>query len=340
VGKEGGQQFSESDVRKAAKILTGWRVDDVNRTTFFDVNYHDTNNKAFSAFYANTTITGQNGATAGDTELDDLLDMILSGQSATVAAHHICKKMYQFFVYYDVDANIDATIITPLATSLIANNWELKPVIEQLLKSDHFFDTLSQGCYIKTPLDIVCGTTRVLSVPVDPTTTLEDEYWLYVRQYYYADNMGMGVGEVPNVSGFKAYYQSPQWHQLFINSNTFPKRLQWTDYLLTAYGHYVNGNNSYKADLPAFALTLSNPADPDVLVQDVVKYCFGLPLSQTKRDHFKAILLSNQSSNSYWTLAWNAYIASPTDPAALSVVTNRLRLMLTEMFHMAEHHLC
>jgi hypothetical protein len=66
----------------------------------------------------------------------------------------------------------------------------------------------------------------------------------------------------------------------------------------------------------------------------------GKPVSQIKRDYFKAILLSNQTNNSYWTIAWNDYIASPTDPTALAVVTNRLRLMLTEMFRMAEHQLC
>jgi hypothetical protein len=264
----------------------------------------------------------------------------MGGQSGITAANYICKKLYRFFVYYDIDSNIETNIIAPLATTLINNNWELKPVLEQLLKSEHFFDIQSQGCYIKTPIDKICGLTRVLSVPVDPLTTFEDEYWLYVRQWYYADAMGMGVGEAPNVSGFKPYYQNPQWQELFINSNTHPKRLQWTDQLLTAYGHYVNGSTSYKANLPLFASTLSNPADPDVLVADVVKHCFGLPVSQIKRDYFKAILLSNQTNNSYWTIAWNDYIASPTDPTALAVVTNRLRLMLTEMFRMAEHQLC
>jgi uncharacterized protein (DUF1800 family) len=340
VGKEGGQQYAEDDVRMAAKVLTGWRVDEVNRTTFFDVNYHDTTNKTFSAFYNNTVITGQSGTNAGDLELDALLNMIFSGQSATTTAHYICTKLYRFFVYYDIDANIDATIITPLANTFIANNWNLKPVIEQLLKSDHFFDTLTQGCYIKTPLDTICGITRVLNVPLDPTTTFEDEHWLYVRQNYYSDSMAMGVGEVPNVSGYKPYYQSPQWHELFINSNTYPKRLQWTDQLLTAYGHYVNGNNSYKADLPAFASSLSNPSDPDILIEEITKYTFGLPISLTKRNHFKAILLNNQSSNSYWTLAWADYLANPTDPLALGTVTNRLRLVLTEMLRMAEHQLC
>jgi Protein of unknown function (DUF1800) len=340
VGKDGGQQFTEADVREAAKVLTGWRIDDVNRVTFHDVNYHTTTNKTFTSFYNNTVITGQSGPNAGDLELDDLLTMLFSGQSAVVASRYICKKLYRFFCYYDIDATTETNIIHPLAATMVANNFDLVPVLKQLFKSEHFFDVLMRGCYIKTPLDVITGITRVMSVPVDAATTFEDDYWLYARQYYYAESMGMGVGEVPNVSGFKPYYQSPQWHQLFINSNTFPKRLRWTDSLLTSYGHYVNGPTSYKADLPAFAASLSNPADPDVLITDIVKYTFGVPITQIRIDYFKAILLNNNTNNSYWTIAWNDYLASPTDPVKLGIITSRLRLMLTEMFRRPEFHLC
>jgi uncharacterized protein (DUF1800 family) len=340
VGKYGGQQFAETDVREVAKALTGWRIDDVNITSFFDVNFHNTGNKTFGPFYNNTVITGQSGPTAGDTELNDVLNMIFSGQSATTTAQYICRKLYRFFVYYDIDAATETNIIIPLANTFIASNWNLLPVISQLFKSEHFYDNASQGCYIKTPLDIVCGLPRIMSVPIDPATTFEDEYWLYVRQVYYLEEMGYGVGEVPNVSGYKPFYQSPQWHELFINSNTFPKRLKWTDATLTSYGHYVNGTTSYKADLPLFASTLSNPGDPDILINDIVAHCFGLPISQLRKNQFKAILLSNQTNNSYWTTAWNDYMSNPTDPGYLWTVTSRLRLMLTAMFQVAENHLC
>jgi Protein of unknown function (DUF1800) len=340
VGKDGTQQYSENDVREAAKVLTGWRIDDINITTFFDPLYHATTNKTFSAFYNNTVITGQTGPTGGGIELDALLDMIFSGQSAIAASRYICKKLYRFFVYYDIDASTETTIINALAATLVANNFELEPVLKQLFKSEHFFDTLLQGCYIKTPLDMACGITRIMSVPVDAATTFEDEYWLYYRIFYYLDNMGMGVAEVPNVSGYKAYYQSPQWQQLFINSNTYPKRLQWIDNLLTPYGHYVNGPTSYKADLPLFAASLSNPSNPDDLIDDIVKYTLGVPIVQIRKDYFKAILLNNNTNNSYWTLAWNDYIANPTDPIKLGTVTSRLRLMLTEMYRRPEQHLC
>ena len=74
VGKDGGAKYSENDVKNAAKVLTGWRID-ANFNAVFDSTRHDTTNKTFSAFYNNTTITGKTGAN-GANETDELLNMI------------------------------------------------------------------------------------------------------------------------------------------------------------------------------------------------------------------------------------------------------------------------
>ena len=39
--------FTEDDVRAAAKVLTGWRINNTNFTIFFDGNRHDSTNKQF-----------------------------------------------------------------------------------------------------------------------------------------------------------------------------------------------------------------------------------------------------------------------------------------------------
>jgi len=56
--------------------MTGWRNNRVGYTSYFDSTKHDTTNKQFSSFYNNTVITGKTGS-AGATELDDLITMIL-----------------------------------------------------------------------------------------------------------------------------------------------------------------------------------------------------------------------------------------------------------------------
>jgi Protein of unknown function (DUF1800) len=338
VGKDGGQQFSEADVKAAAKVLTGWRVNYTTQTVFFDDTLHDTTNKTFSSFYAGATVTGVTGATAGDVELDALLNIIFSGNSAQVVAKFICRKLYRTFMYYDIDASIETNIIAPLAATFIASNWEIKPVLDQLLKSDHFFDSLQQACIIKTPMQHVLGVLRTMSVPIDPTYSLEDSYMVFLRQSYYLEGMGQDFFEMPNVSGWRPFYQSPEFHELWINSDTYPKRLKYTDQLMTNYGFYVSGVANFHSDLPLFASTFANPSDPDLLVTDILNFTFGLPVLQPKKDYFKSILL-NGNANNYWTTAYNDWWANQTDTTKYNLVRNRMKLMLTEMFRMAEFHI-
>ena len=65
LGKGPGSQYTEADVKEAAKVLTGWRVNGTNYTTFFDPTRHSAVSKTFSSFFNNTVITRPNGAAAG-----------------------------------------------------------------------------------------------------------------------------------------------------------------------------------------------------------------------------------------------------------------------------------
>ena len=53
-------------------------------------------------------------------------------------AKFICRKIYQFFVYYHIDDKIENNIIAPLAELFIKSNFEIKPVLEKLFQSEHF----------------------------------------------------------------------------------------------------------------------------------------------------------------------------------------------------------
>jgi hypothetical protein len=72
---------------------------------------HDSTDKLFSTFYGNTIITGQAGAN-GANETDDLLNMIFAKDEVAL---NICRRLYRFFVYYDIDAATEANVIVPLA---------------------------------------------------------------------------------------------------------------------------------------------------------------------------------------------------------------------------------
>jgi uncharacterized protein (DUF1800 family) len=336
VGKGGPTQYTEPDVKAAARALTGWRVNFNDSTVSFDPTLHDDTNKQFSSYYNGYVLNGLSGAN-GANELDNLVDLIFTKDQDI--AKYYARKIYRFFVYYDIDSNIETNIINGLAQTLINNNWDVKPMISQLLKSDHFFDSLSMDCFISTPIDFFAGTFRAMDSEVDASLSLEDQYRSYYRLVQYAANAGQNLGDPPSVSGWPAFYQVPHFHEMWINSDTLPKRLQTTDQLLTTNGAYVSATARLKYDVMRFANSLPNPGDPDALIDYCVEYFLGLTLSQSLKDYYKSILLAGQTSNYYWTNAWSNYAGSPTNATYLGVVQSRLQAMLTELFRMAERHL-
>jgi uncharacterized protein (DUF1800 family) len=70
IGKGPNSQYTEDDVKAAAKVLTGWKADWNTNATYFNANVHDEGDKQFSSFYNNTVIKGKSGQSGKD-ELDD-----------------------------------------------------------------------------------------------------------------------------------------------------------------------------------------------------------------------------------------------------------------------------
>ncbi|MEO6831748.1 MAG: DUF1800 domain-containing protein [Chitinophagaceae bacterium] len=340
VSKYNNPDYTEDDVKAAAHVLTGWQLNYATNpvSSKFTPSRHDPTNKQFTSFYNNTVITGQAGA-AGANETDALINMIFT-VAATQVANWICTKLYRYFVYYDTvtDPSVQANVINGMATTLVANNWDVVPVLKQLLKSQHFFDTNSRGCYIRTPLDFFVGSFRTFGVGLPTSFDTAKTYGAWNVLVADAAANGLDLGEPPNVSGLTAYSQSPEFYELWINSNTYPHRLEFLDTMLGA-GFRTSG--SYiKFDVLAFAATCANVSDPDLLVQYCCDMLLGIDLSTTQKDAFKVnILLSGQTTNYYWTQAWSDYTTSPSNVTYKGIVTTRISSLLTGIMHSAEHML-
>ncbi|MDB5191423.1 MAG: hypothetical protein JWQ96_986 [Segetibacter sp.] len=334
-GKGPGSLYTEGDVKEAAKVLTGWRNNATTISSYFDSTRHNTTTKTFSSFYNNTVITGRTGATGGDLELDALLTMIFSTQEVAL---YVCRKIYRWFVYYDIDSAVEANIITPLAAIFRSNNYEIKPVLSALLNSEHFFDVLNQGCFIKSPVELVVGVCREFKVAFPAATDYISNYALWNGLVSYSSNMQQNIGDPPDVSGWKAYYQAPQFYEIWINSDTYPKRNQFTD-LLVGNGYTAN-SKKIVVDGAEFAKQLSNPGNPNILIDDLLNIIFRLPLSSASKAQLKTdILLGGQSDDKYWTNAWILFISNPADTSNATIVKNRLRDLLKYLMDMAEYQL-
>jgi uncharacterized protein (DUF1800 family) len=326
--------YSQDDVHAAARVLTGHSVD-LNFNYVFQPGNHDSTDKTFSSFYANHVVTGYSGG-AGAGELDDLLTMIFS---TTESAKFICRKLYNFFVYYNIDSTIEANIIEPLATIFHQSGYDIPTVLSTLLKSQHFFDLVNSGaCVIKSPVDLLIGLCREYDLPLPNSANASGQYAAWNMLLQQAILMQQEIMAITLVAGWPAYYQAPEYHELWINSVTYTQRNYYTD-LLIGTGDMMNGT-TLQIDAVHFASLSSNPSDPNQLISDSLSVLLQPPLSTASITLIKeTILLSGQTSDRYWTQAWQAYQANPSDMTAFTTVDSRLRALYKYFMDLPEYHL-
>lgn len=334
-GKGPDSKYTEDDVKAAARVLTGWRINTTTATSYFDVTRHDKNPKKFSSFYNNTTIAGRSTATAGDQELDDLLNMIFATNEVS---KYICRRLYRWFIYYDIDASVETNIITPLANIFVQNNYEILPVLEALLKSEHFFNSLAMGCQIKSPIDLVVGLCREFAVALPPASDYATNYGHFNYLFNWASNLQQRIGDPPDVSGWKAYYQEPLFYEVWINSDTLPRRIQFSDtmilsgYTLSGFQMIINATEWVKK--------FNQPANPNQLINEVTQRLLRVDISAASKQQLKRdILLGGQSDDKYWTDAWNLFLSTPGNTSNTNTVKNRLRDLTKYIMNLPEYQL-
>ncbi|MBL0181255.1 MAG: DUF1800 domain-containing protein [Chitinophagaceae bacterium] len=336
VGKGPNSGYTEDDVKAAALVLTGHTVSPTTFTYFFDAGKHDPSNKEFSSFYGNKIITGYSGPN-GASEIDELLDMIFSQEELS---KHICRKIYRYFVYYKIDSDIEQTIISPLAEVFRNNNFDIQPVLSVLFRSKHFYDMVySSACIIKSPLDFVIGHCHEFNVALPSPADNAATYAVWQSIRFEAGEMQQELGSIPQVAGWYAYYQEPAFYELWVNTATYIRRNIFTDRMIA--DGITSDNQTIVVDALAFADQLANPGDPNLLIDQSLEILFRYPLSQSAKEFIKrSILLSGQLQDYYWTNAWDAYKANPTDPGTRAIVSTRLRSFYKYIMNLPEYHLC
>ena len=335
-GKGPNSLYTEADVEAAARVLTGWRINNTTVTSYFDSTKHDTNPKQFSAYYNNTVINDTTNG--GQNEINDLITMLLATNEC---AEYICRCIYRNFVYYDIDDTVQTLVIEPMAAAFRNSNYDIKTVLSLLFKSEHFYDPMNVGCFIKPPIDLMIGTMRMWNA-VFPTSgtsnsNIATQYYMWLYMVNYANTAGQYLMDPPNVAGWPAYYQAPEFHELWINSDTLPNRQKFTD-------QFVNSGTTYNSqqlvlDTLAFTSSMPTPDDPVALTTDVLNLMLSVPVDASVQSYLVSILLSGQSNNSYWTSAWDAYAANPTNTTLQTTVLNRLKPFYQYIMDLPEYQL-
>lgn len=340
IGKGPDAKFTESDVQAAARVLTGWTVswekyeNEGPFTSRFNVWAHDTSDKQFSEFYGNKVIQGKAGFQGAD-ELDDMLDMIFENNET---ANYVVRRLYAYFVSNEITDQTEEEIIQPLAQLFRDENYELEPVLRKLLGSAHFFEQANKGVLIKSPADHLLGLWRTLNVNRGGNG-LQHELRVHRSMHWQMAGIGMEMGDPPNVAGWAAYYQAPQYDKAWITTDTITRRAGNTDSLIF-WGFWIDQNLQIKADLVSFVASLKDPADPNSLLEEVALLLHGLELSEEVRNNLKSALLSGQLSDHYWTDAWYAYLGNSREGSNERIIVHtRLQAVFRQLLQLGEYHL-
>jgi len=329
--------YSEEDVRAAARVLTGWadtgfrNETNATITSVFRATQHDAGNKVFSAFFQGTTIPGGTGDTTGDIELGLLVDMILR-QPET--ARNIVRKLYRWFVNMDLTAAVERDFIEPLAQVFRRSNYEIRPVLEALFTSQHFFDPSLRGSVIKSPLELIVGSWRLLELNVpDYETQTAAFYNLTNTLLARSREQQMDVLDQPTVFGYKPYYDTG-YYEIWINANTLTMRGSFTDQLTT--GSIRVNNVRQIPDLLKLAGGFSNPADAVKLVDELTDLLLAVSLSRAQKDLLIDQVLVQGLPRYVWSDEWNSYRNDPTSVAKQMAVQMKLINLMQYLFRMAE----
>ena len=330
IGTGDYSNYTEADVAAGAKILTGWTVTDLYSTTvsqptsvFYPV-LHDTSSKTLSSYFGSAVVPD-----AGNAEYANYIDIIFSQPDM---AKHMCRKIYRWFVNYDLTPSVESTVIADMASTLSSNNFEVMPVIEQLLKSEHFYDISVRGAIIKNPLELLftmlnaSGSMPAYSVPVN--------YEIYLNLYYLAQVMGMEYLRAPSVGGWTAYYQTPAFTRLWANSSLLKLRFDLGSLLTVTNGIVVSGNG-FKVNAMNFLNNLSVPSSAPQVIEDILTVFTCKGVSVTEKIVLKSILTNGQPDFE-WTIQYNEYLADPGNPAVINPVRLRVELVLYRLFQLPE----
>ena len=184
--------YTEQDVKEAARAFTGWSLDRATGQFLFRPFIHDNSIK---------TVLGKSGNLDGDQVLD-----ILLAQPQT--AEFITRKLWREFVSPDPDE----AEVKRIARQFRDARYDVKVALHGLLTSNAFYAPENRATLVKSPIELVVGTLRQFDLKPGQTLPFAVA----------AAGMGQNLFSPPNVKGWPG-------QDTWINSTTLLARKQFLD---------------------------------------------------------------------------------------------------------------
>ncbi len=323
--------FTEADIATSARLLSGFKVRANRMSTdpdtgipmgYANILQHDAGDKTFSNAFQQRTITGRSTAQGMFEELEEWVDMIFD-QPETPKA--ICRKLYRFFVSPRITTEIENDIITPLAQTMISQDFQLEPVMKQLLKSAHFYDEDDAdasdeiiGALMRSPLELILHPLNYFQVAIpDPLSDTLNHY-----QRFYMNGLiraffpltGMDLFRPSDVAGYPAYYQEPDYQKNWFNASTIIARYQLPEMLLTGRRLLYNQPLGAQLDIVAYVENhISSPQSATILVEELLQDLLPEAADPDRFAFYRDYIFLDQVPLYDWTKDWQAYEQSGDD---------------------------
>lgn len=205
--------YSEQDVKEAARAFTGWSFK-ANGDFIIRTNKHDENLKTFLGV-------------SGNLDGDDVIDILLKQREC---AEFICKKIYTYFV----NPVIDPSHLKEL-TALFYKDYNIEKLMRHVFSSDWFYDEKNIGVKIKSPVELMVGINKTV-----PSVFKKQSQVTYLQKM-----MGQILLYPVNVSGWKG-------DRYWIDSNSLMFRLKLPSVLLNNAKISLKPKGEFEDDFGSF----------------------------------------------------------------------------------------
>ena len=185
--------YTEDDVKEAARAFTGWTIDKDQRAAFVPARHDD----------GIKTVLGKSGRL----DADDVVAIVVA---QPVHQRFIARKLLEFFVYSDPEPELTEALAQVYALSGL----DLAKTVGTILRSNIFFSPRAYRAIPKSPIEFAIGTLRYVGAATVPPNLV-----------YQLARMGQEPLNPPSVKGWDG---GPAW----INTSTLLARFNFVNGLI------------------------------------------------------------------------------------------------------------
>jgi len=190
LGEDNG--YTQEDIEEASRAMTGYngQTEDCGPISFTPETFDGGTKTIFERTEA--------------FDYDGIIEVLFEERRELIG-EFICTKLYTYFVNPEPDAGI----IVQMKKTFLDAEFEIAPVLRQLFKSEHFFDTHMHGIVIKSPYDVTIQFLK--ETGFDPTDeVISNLQWIN-------STLGQSFFSPVDVAGW-------QRNRKWLNTNTLPGR--------------------------------------------------------------------------------------------------------------------